>query len=224
MVYNIAGMSRSENIPLYENMGETVVVALLAFLLLGAMAFYFYARITYTEKKIGLLESILLDIKLTMEAEEHSTWGHGVKPKGVASSATPAPAPAPAADAEDESADAEYYNSVLESAAADVSGMVVSEGLDNEIDVIGSSSASDLEDYDSMTRDELGALAEKRGVRVTKRMSKLTVINLLREADKNSSVTQESGKDAVEGSSAALGSMEGMGGGAPLDMESDVQV
>jgi len=220
-------MSRSENIPLYENMGETVVVALLAFLLLGAMAFYFYARITYTEKKIGLLESILLDIKLTMEAEEHSAWGHGVKPKGVASNASAAPAPAPVSaenEVSDESGDAEYYNSVMESAALDVSGMVVSEGLDNEIDVIGSSSASDLEDYDSMTRDELGALAEKRGVRVTKRMTKLTVINLLREADKNSSVTQESGKDAVEGSSSNLGSMEGLGGGAPLDMESDVQV
>jgi len=194
-------------------MNETVVVTLLAFLLLGAMAFYFYARIMYTEKKIGLLESILLDIKMTMETEAQPSWMKAPNQKV----ATPAPVTEEAAATNEIVSETEYYASALETANTDLSGDVPS-ALDAEVD------AEELVDYDGMSRDELGALAEKRGLRVTKRMTKTTVVNLLREADKNSSVAQESGKDAVEGSSSGLGGIESLDGGAPLDMEADVQV
>jgi len=204
-------------------MNETVVVVLISFLLLGAMAFYFYARIVYTEKKIGLLENILFDIKMTMETEVGGAgagWARAPAEKvvSVAPTVEAAAAEGEATTATNEIvSETEYYASVLESANTDVSGYVPS-ALDADVD------AEELVDYDAMSRDELGALAEKRGLRVTKRMTKVTVVNLLREADKNSSVAQESGKDAVEGSSSGLGGIESMDGGAPLDIEADVQV
>jgi hypothetical protein len=200
-------------------MNETVIVALVAFLLVGAIAFYFYARMTYTEKKIGLLESILFDIKMTMETEAHehyhATAKVEAKAEAKAETETEAPVAGDTGSTNEIISETEYYASVLESANTDVSGNVPS-ALDGEVEA--------EVDYDSMSRDELGSLAEKRGLRVTKRMTKATVVSLLREADKNTSVAQESGKDAVEGSNSSLGGIESLDGGAPLDIEADVQV
>lgn len=198
-------------------MSETMVVAFLGFLVLGAMAFYFYARIMYTEKKIGLLESVLLDIKMTMETEAAPTnWTGGAKKMKPMPEEEEAPAPAAETETNEIVTDVAYYNSVLADASTDLSGTeAVVDASEEDVAEV---------DYDAMNRDELGALAEKRGLRVTKRMTKSTVVNLLREADKNSSVTQESGKDVVEGSNSSLGGIESLDGGAPLDIEADVQV
>ena len=51
-------------------MGEVLFFTAIMLLLLGAASFYFYARLTYTEKKLNLLETILLDIKMMVEMEE----------------------------------------------------------------------------------------------------------------------------------------------------------
>jgi hypothetical protein len=175
----------------------------------------------YTEKKIGLLESILFDIKMTMETEAHEHYHATAKveakaeAKAEAEAETEAPVAGDTGSTNEIISETEYYASVLESANTDVSGNVPS-ALDGEVEA--------EVDYDSMSRDELGSLAEKRGLRVTKRMTKATVVSLLREADKNTSVAQESGKDAVEGSNSSLGGIESLDGGAPLDIEADVQV
>jgi hypothetical protein len=199
-------------------MNETVIVVLVAFLLFGAIAFYFYARMAYTEKKIGLLESILFDVKMTMETEAHEHHHAAAKAAAKIESEEEeedAPVAGDTGSTNEIISETEYYASVLESANTDVSGNVPS-ALDGEVEA--------EVDYDSMSRDELGSLADKRGLRVTKRMTKTTVISLLREADKNTSVAQESGKDAVEGSNSSLGGIESLDGGAPLDIEADVQV
>jgi hypothetical protein len=199
-------------------MNETVIVVLVAFLLFGAIAFYFYARMAYNEKKIGLLESILFDVKMTMETEAHEHHHAAAKAAAKIESEEEeedAPVAGDTGSTNEIISETEYYASVLESANTDVSGNVPS-ALDGEVEA--------EVDYDSMSRDELGSLADKRGLRVTKRMTKTTVISLLREADKNTSVAQESGKDAVEGSNSSLGGIESLDGGAPLDIEADVQV
>ena len=95
---------------------------------------------------------------------------------------------------------ADFYNQVLESTPS-----VAAEDVVVPVET--------KPDYDSMTREELVALAEKRGLRLTKGIRKPALVSLMREADKNSSNDHETGKgDGV------TGNLERSGEGAPLDM------
>ena len=93
-----------------------------------------------------------------------------------------------------------YYAGVIESVAA-------AEGAPVE----QAQAQADPVDYESMNRDDLAALAEKRSLRVTKRMNRQTLLTLLRESDKNTSVPSEQ----VDGGSSAAA-------GAPLDGAEDI--
>ncbi len=47
--------------------GDAFTVGIVLLLLIGAVAFYLYTRMTHVEKRIGLLENILLDMRVAME-------------------------------------------------------------------------------------------------------------------------------------------------------------
>lgn len=171
-------------------MNEGLFVSAVLLLLIGAMGFYFYSRVSYTDKKIGLLESILLDIKMNMDMENQMQIPPPLKE----------PEPFEPEDSEELKGDAEMYSSVIEAAATGIDESAATE-LTTEVA---------QPDYDSMSREELNALAEKRSLRVTKSMKKGAVVNLLREADKTTVV--QSGAEATL-------STEGSTGGAPLVSE-----
>jgi hypothetical protein len=161
-------------------MNETLFLSAIMLLLIGAMGFYFYSRVTYTDKKINLLETILLDIKMSMDMENQMHIPPPIKD----------PEPFEPEDSE-ELKDTVMYSSAIEAAAT---------GLDDTTQVASVA----VVDYDLMSREELNTLAEKRSLRVTKSMKKGAVINLLRESDKNSSVQNHTGVNAAlstEGSS-----------------------
>jgi len=157
-------------------MGEVVFVMSILLLLMGAMGFYFYSRMMYTEKKINLLETILLDIKMMMEAEEPP---HQVPPPKENMILSP-PEMVENSDVEELKVDDEsstYYSGVIDSIANKEE-----ETLPPVVDSVN---------YEPLSRDELAALAEKRSLRVTKRMNRQTILTLLRESDKNTSVSSE---------------------------------
>jgi hypothetical protein len=172
-------------------MNEALFVSAVLLLLIGAMGFYFYSRVSYTDKKIGLLESILLDIKMNMDMENQMQIPPPLKE----------PEPFEPEDSEELKEEAAaMYSSVIEEAATGIDESAATE-LTTEVA---------QPDYDSMSREELNALAEKRSLRVTKSMKKSAVVNLLREADKTTVV--QSGAEATL-------STEGSTGGAPLVSE-----
>ena len=172
-------------------MNEALFLSAILLLLIGAMGFYFYSRVTYTDKKINLLESILLDIKMNMDMESQLHIPPPLKE----------PEPFEPEDSEELKEDtAAMYSSVIEAAATGIDESTATE-LITEVA---------QPDYDSMSREELNALAEKRSLRVTKSMKKSAVVNLLREADKTTVV--QSGAEATL-------STEGSTGGAPLVSE-----
>jgi hypothetical protein len=157
-------------------MGEVVFVMSILLLLMGAMGFYFYSRMMYTEKKINLLETILLDIKMMMEAEEPP---HQVPPPKENMILSP-PEMVENSDVEELKVDDEsstYYSGVIDSIANKEE-----ETLPPVVDSV---------DYEPLSRDELVALAEKRSLRITKKMNRQTILTLLRESDKNTSVSSE---------------------------------
>ena len=186
-------------------MGETVIVSLLFLLILGAVAFYFYSRMLYSERKINLLESILLDIKMNIEMEQEAKNDH-----------MPSVPPQKMEQVEELKDDTEFYNAILESASEIPAA---EEPVFNEVAPMANTEpVPPPVDYESMARDDLAVLAEKRGIRVTKRQSKTNIITLLREGDRNSSGASETGKDGPAGASNGFPSMEGTSNGAPLDM------
>jgi hypothetical protein len=172
---------------------------------MGAAAFFLYSRLIYAERKIGLIESILLDIKMSMEMEEEHA--HALPPKeapvfspvvdetGSGPTGTVNPSGPSTED------DIAYYSSVIESATSEASQVA------SEVPEPVPAPASAL-NYDAYTRDELAAIAEKRGLRVTKRMSKGAITDLLRGSEQTSSAAPVSGDEQPLG---------GLGDGAPLD-------
>ena len=46
---------------------ESLTIGLLLMLVFGALFFYIYSRLSYVEKRISLMENILLDIKITQQ-------------------------------------------------------------------------------------------------------------------------------------------------------------
>jgi len=164
---------------------DVLFLSVILLILVGAMGFYFYSRLSYTDKRINLLESILLDIKMTMEME---TDNHvKIQPP------LKEPEPFEPEDSEELKDDsAAMYTSVIESAASAPSDRVV----------------ISVPDYESMSREELTALAERRSLRVTKSMKKVSIVNLLRETD----------RVEATGAEATL-STEGSSGGAALVSE-----
>lgn len=180
-------------------MSEPLFLSAVLLLLIAAMGFYFYSRVSYTDKKIGLLESILLDIKMNMDMENQLHIPPPLKE----------PEPFEPEDSEELKAATEMYSSVIESAATEVD-----ENVATSLDGSADAGSPALPDYDSMSREELNALAEKRSLRVTKSMKKGAVINLLRQADKESPLQA--------GMEASL-STEGSTSGAPLGSENSLE-
>lgn len=178
-------------------MNESIFTTAILLLLVGAMGFYFYTRIAYTDKKLGLLESLLLDLKMHMDMEAPL---HIPPPTKEAEPFEPE-------DSEELKADeAAMYTSVMESAAAtDVPDEVV-------VTMAADVTASTV-DYDSMGREDLMTLAQKKGLRVTKSMKKGAIVNLLRESEKNSSpvTNMDGGSESSEM-------------GAPISMEDTVEL
>lgn len=185
-------------------MTETLFLATVFLLLIGALGFYFYSRVAYSDRKMNYLESVLIDLRMKLEMQKSREPGQ----MPVFS-----PEPMDSSDSEDVKDEKEFYASVIDSAVqAEVPAGEVA--VDDATNIVPPPTI----DYDSMTRDEVAAIAEKKSLRVTKRMQKTAIINLLRESEKNTSATTETGKDGVAGSSAPL-SMEGSSGGAPISLE-----
>lgn len=55
-----------------NNLSDTLTIGLVLVLLFGSIALYLYTRIQQSEQKINLLESILLDLKMSNEIKEYT--------------------------------------------------------------------------------------------------------------------------------------------------------
>ena len=50
-------------------LSESLTIGLLLALVFGALFFYLYSRVAYSEKRVGLIENILIDIKMNQEQQ-----------------------------------------------------------------------------------------------------------------------------------------------------------
>ena len=163
-------------------LSEALIIGFVVLLVCGAMSFYMYVRLTFLEKKVMVMESILVDIRVALDTIMMEHTPHPPTPIAHTPSAQLS-APAPLDPLESETIPEEnFYSTVLEQAHEnqDVSGGSPHVKFPEETVVAPTVVEPN---YDAMTRKELAALAEKKGLRVKRDMNRSDVLNLLRRSN-----------------------------------------
>ena len=197
------------------SLSDTLTVGLVLVLLFGSIALYLYTRIQQAEQKISLLESILLDLKMSAEIKSYTELPAATSaPRAVSSTDHSGSGGEYAPFDEDDSdntddADNYYPGAVINatgkgSPAPSVSSKVSEEddSADNEVDQYKSviaeavkeedevlSNASKVSvNYEAMTLKELQNLAKSRGITGAGSMKKGSIIEALKTSDRSSTV------------------------------------
>ena len=165
-------------------LGDSLTVGIVLALIFGAVCFYLYSRMSQNEKRVGLLENLLLSLKMSTEAslfgpdmveptsspaplsstdvEEVTEENYAEMLKGLGSPAAAAAAPAPAASA-------------APAAEESVSDEKAAEELLRSLDTRKMDA-----NYESMSLKELQALAKQRSLAGAGQMRKRELIDALK--------------------------------------------
>lgn len=180
------------------------VIGIVLFLILGAVSYYFYARISQLERKVGLMENILFDLKLTTEQamnlltepddgdvqqqqESHKpvSWSTPFMGATVTASSEQEMIPASSNPADTKEL---TVNSAPRSRTPPQSLQVDRNEVQQEAP--SSSGASVTPNYEAMTYKELTQLAKQRGLSGLRNASKAQVIDALRGESTSKTVTK----------------------------------
>jgi hypothetical protein len=183
------------------------MIGIVLFLILGAVSYYFYTRISQLERKVGLMENILFDLKMTTEqAVTLMTDAPEGASKPSATSGAPPPKFTPTLSSSEEldhddshndlhdsdglevlptSSDAETRELMVDSSSR--SRSTSQPPVQVEREHVPSSSASVTPNYEAMTYKELGSLARQKGISGLRNLSKAQVIDAIRLHDSASS-------------------------------------
>jgi len=192
-------------------LSDSLTVAILLTLVFGAITFYLYSRMGQNEKRLGLLENLLLTLKMSTEASlmgpdsvEAVSTPSPLNPEDVdyvdeeqyaqmlkevpAPSPAPAPSPSPSPAPLEANPLPEEVNADAEEADAEqllrsLDGSALGGNLSNTVRKMDTN-------YESMTLKELKSLAKEKGhtgIPSTKR----EVIDLLKNREKPENVDLE---------------------------------
>lgn len=184
-------------------LGDTLTVGLVLVLLFGSIALYLYTRIQQTEQKVSLLESIVLDLKLTGELPSFgglpSHEDHMISHlSSISSSSSPVSVDSVSVSVEEEqtASQSDYkpfedHEDVTETNGEE--NLLVDEHLPLEeiqtIPVQEDVSFVSASSYDGLSLKELQGLIRARGLALEKGAKKNTLIELLKRADATSTPT-----------------------------------
>jgi len=193
------------------SLSESATIGILLLLIFGAVSFYLYSRINYTEKRMGLMENMLLDIKMGLESMHKEEPEFVPEPVG-------APRPMESSEAEPLPEEETYYQSVLAQAGENEAAVTETEA--EETEVVHEEKPVVSVNYESMTKDDLIALAEKRGAKVGKRPGRKDLIAAVKKLDetKSGEVSGASLTSDLFPMSAALNEGDSSGAGFPVDL------
>jgi hypothetical protein len=194
------------------SLSDTLTVGLVLVLLFGAVALYLYTRIQQAEQKITLLESILLDLKMSSEIHSYSELPAPLEPsidtKGGASTESTPEAYTPFEDEHDvpvsSSSDAlppssnqdgfatspltEVSDLDVEQYKSVVADAVKEDSVDHQTQqdqqTLQDNRTSSIVQYESMTLKELQTLAKTRGIVGANTMKKAPIIEALKTSDR----------------------------------------
>jgi hypothetical protein len=152
-----------------NGLSDSLTIGILLLLVFGAVSFYLYSRLTQNEKRMGLLENLLLSLKMNTEA---SLGGPDI--------VEPISAAEPLSSSEVEDVDEEEYADILQkmpsteaktpSATPSPANSVEEEdGQEDEAELLRSVASVEPvrqldANYESMSVKELTAIAKQRGL------------------------------------------------------------
>jgi hypothetical protein len=163
-------------------MNDAIMVGVILTLVFGAIVFYLYNRLSMAERKMGLVEGVLTDLKIMMDAAPyaggpspyaggHSSM-HEFEPSPEYLSAISGPVPLKADEVEDVAEESRTLQ------IDELAGIPVT--ATNSINVTKLSP-----DLETMTIKELTGLAKERGLTVSSGMRRKALIEMLKESPAN---------------------------------------
>lgn len=151
-------------------LSDSLTIGLVLALVFGALFFYMYTRIGQVEKRVGLTENILLDLKMATENTIMAMASSG-SPDMEVSRVEPMSEPAPLEQEEVEQIpDEEFYKSVLQQVPSTTPQESPVEDAVRPVDA----------NYEAMTLKELKALAKQKNISISATAHKKDVIEALK--------------------------------------------
>ena len=168
-------------------MNDLLTVSLVLILLFGAVSLYIYTRIQQCEQKLNLVESILLDIKMSAELREYPDLPEKLE------SHSSQPLPSPYSVTEQHVSAAPFEEE--ESTGLDSSDLSEPEPLPETtvVSIAPVAKASVSVNYESMTLAELKSLAKQRGITGSSSMKRSQILEALHTSDNKSSGPADGG-------------------------------
>jgi hypothetical protein len=159
-----------------NGISDSLLIGVLLLLIFGAISFYLYSRLSQTEKRLSLMENLLLQLKLSTEA---SLLG----PDTVEAVSGPSPLDSDDVDSVNEEEYAEMLKEIPSSVAVELSDD--RESQNDEEEPRSSVTSSEIRkmdvNYESMTVKELSGLAKQKGLSVGSQRKK-DLIDALKKA------------------------------------------
>lgn len=196
------------------SLSDTLTVGLVLVLLFGSIALYLYTRIQQAEQKISLLESILLDLKMSAEIKSYSELpaDNNSELVGRFSTEHSNNTYQPFNEVDDTDDDDDVYPGAVAGSASPLKGRspapsvsgsvndssdnevteyksIIADAVKEEVDIVESSSKISA-NYEAMTLKELQTLAKTRGISGAGSMKKNSIIEALKTSDRSSSAVE----------------------------------
>lgn len=168
-----------------NGLSDSVTIGIVLALVFGALFFYIYSRVTQNEKRVSLIENMLIDLKMTLEGG----WSHGMAhiqedsgeetlEANVINHIEPVSPPEPL-DKEDVDEE-DMYKEILAQGSQ--------EDTEVKAEKTGPVQTTKVQpNYESMSTKELKSLAKTRNLSVPSAAGKKELIATLRKADSSSS-------------------------------------
>jgi hypothetical protein len=181
-------------------LSESLTIGLLLTLVFGALFFYVYSRVSYVEKRVGLIENILIDIKMNQEQQPVNILPR-VPPSMTFHSVSEDDEKFEFNILERNASDEvneQIYSTILEEAHSEVTDISSNNISDDNIsghDVSGHDSLEETlpklsVNYEAMTKEELTETAKKKGIRISNRPpGREKLLQLIRSSEEMSTET-----------------------------------
>ena len=185
---------------------ESLTIGITLTLVFGAVCFYLYSRLVQNEKRVSLIESILLDVKMSMEmvGQSGGRGGGNNEDDMAVEQVEPVSGPEPLSQNDVDESEEEAYKDVLQQVSSqpemktfDLSGAKPTKGSATAATAVEVTKVTPT--YESMTVKELKELTKKRNLKTPHGAGRKELTEALRKTDVPVQPTVEGAPPLVEG-------------------------
>jgi hypothetical protein len=159
-------------------LNDTLTLGLILVLLFGAASLYLYTRVQQCEQKLNLVESILLDIKMSAELQGYPEPPQLPPKRQEEPTRPPSPKSSPFTSLDEQ----DLYKEALDSAvdAEEIPAEEEFSHLEQTTIEVSTAQPKLNTNYESMTLAELKALAKQRGITGSSSMKRSQILEALK--------------------------------------------